>query len=348
MTYLEQQPNLRDLHQREYNTLYSMLQVRRRADTPSEKKFVKHWVEPLGTISDAFGNQHLKIGNAPVIWSCHTDTVHNAVGKTDVRYEPTLDLFSSGSKAVLGADDAAGVWLMREMIREKIPGLYIFHRCEEIGGQGSAYIADHAPDLIAGYKYAIAFDRRGRGDVITHQGARCCSDVFAQALSDLLAGSYRPDDSGVFTDTANYVHLVPECTNISVGYESEHTSKETLDFAHLLQLRDKLITLDFSKLPVVRKTDDPADYRGSWWTGVYGSGDAHYPFTNAVTDYWDDQNKLPDSAITRPLTSKRYGVYSAFDALLDMVQRYPYATADLLDEYGITAQEVEDRIGQQT
>ena len=30
---------------------------------------------------------------------------------------------------------------------------------------------------------------------------------------------YATDPTGIFTDTANFVDIIPECTNISCGYE---------------------------------------------------------------------------------------------------------------------------------
>jgi hypothetical protein len=50
---------------------------------------------------------------------------------------------SEKMSSCLGADDAAGVWLLCEMIRAGIPGLYVFHRNEERGGRGAEFFAKH-------------------------------------------------------------------------------------------------------------------------------------------------------------------------------------------------------------
>jgi len=33
----------------------------------------------------------------------------------------------------------------------------------------------------------------------------------------------------VYTDTAEFTDIIPECTNRSVGYAREHTQEESLD-----------------------------------------------------------------------------------------------------------------------
>jgi hypothetical protein len=70
---------------------------------------------------------------------------------------------------------------------------------------------------------------------------------------------YAPDNTGSFTDTANYVRLIPECTNVSVGYDHEHGPSEVLDVVHLVALRGALVKAfkeGTGDLPVVRGVDD--------------------------------------------------------------------------------------------
>jgi hypothetical protein len=56
------------------------------------------------------------------------------------------------------------------------------------------------------------------------------------------------DDSGIYTDTAEFFAIVPNCTNLSVGYDKEHSKNETLDKAYIEALRDSLIAADWSAL----------------------------------------------------------------------------------------------------
>jgi hypothetical protein len=296
-----------------------MLGHKRPAGSKTERRFIRSFIAPLGAKPDAFGNHVLRIGDAPVMWSCHTDSVHKEGGKQLVEVSHGIASLARGSTSnCLGADDAAGVWLMREMILARRPGLYVFHRAEECGGQGSDYIARRNPALLDGIRYVVAFDRRGYGDVITHQAmGRCASDAFASSLADQLGKPYAPCDTGVFTDTANYVDLIGECSNISVGYDCEHSKGETLNVSHLVELREALLTLDASRLEYERAPGD-VDIEDDWDGRAYGSTGSHWERT------------------TEPRR------------LTGLCRDYPDLVAEVLSAYGITAEEIEDEIFAQT
>lgn len=278
----EEQPKQADFEFNERNHLIvDMLAYKRPHKSASERKFLRRFIEPLGAKMDGHGNFMLRIGDAPVLWSCHTDTVHSKGGKQKMWYtEKGVLTVNADTGSCLGADDGAGVYLMYHMAKAGVPGLYIFHRGEEKGCIGSKLIAKKNPDLLKGIKFAIAFDRMGYKDVITHQrGDRCCSDEFAKSLADLLGDGYSPC-RGVYTDTANYTDLIGECTNISVGYFNQHSQREELDVPFLDKLLDKLLTLDISKLVESRKPGEKdssysySSYSNDWYCG----GDYGYPY----------------------------------------------------------------------
>ena len=205
-----------------------------------------------------------------VLFSAHVDTVHRQQGRQKVMFRETDNRYYKLDGQPLGADDGAGVWLLLQLIDAKVPGSYIFHRGEECGGIGSKWVTTMHPQWAEQFDYAIAFDRKATHSVMSHQGyGRCCSDKFAEALSDALnAGNdnfmYSPDDTGVYTDTAEYTDAIGECTNVSVGYYNEHTGREELDLAHLFALRDVCVKLDWANLPVVRgKGEKEASRYGS-------------------------------------------------------------------------------------
>jgi len=256
--------------------LQAMLTYCRPHGGAGEKQFVERFIRPyepeeikddLGEVM-AYKVQVGEVKDAPVLWCSHVDTVHiqTAPVKQTIVYDEGCGMIYKDDKTMpLGADDGAGVWMLLEMIDAKVPGTYLFHRGEERGGIGSGAIAALHTAFLAPFKWAIAFDRRGTGDVITEQfTGETASVMFAQAFADALALDYKPCPNGVFTDTANYAHIIPECTNISVGYDNEHTPNETLDVWHLVQLRDAVVAA-FSKgvddLPVLR---DPAASFGRW------------------------------------------------------------------------------------
>ena len=49
-------------------------------------------------------------------------------------------IIQSDNNECLGGDDGTGVWLMTKLIEAGVPGRYIFHRAEEVGGRGSGWI----------------------------------------------------------------------------------------------------------------------------------------------------------------------------------------------------------------
>jgi hypothetical protein len=225
---------------------------------------------------------------------------------TKLRFNHKTNVIKSSGTTVLGADDGAGVWLMLCMIASGVPGTYMFHRGEECGGIGSRGIAREYGSMLAEYKYAVAFDRKGTTDVITHQAmGRCCSDKFAQALCDLLDMGHMPDPTGIFTDTANYVNEIPECSNISIGYEGAHSYSESLDLTYLYALAERMIEVfaDAPELPVVR---DPFE------TDVYD-----YPAKYSV---WDDLYSMDEEDV----------VNAPFSRLREMVRKDPDGATDLL------------------
>ncbi|MGC0389378.1 M28 family peptidase [Bradyrhizobium sp. USDA 241] len=237
------------------DTIKKMLSFKRPAGSKAEAAFIHEFIKPLGVKRDAFGNHVLAVGqdNPSILWSCHTDSVHTKHGKQHVDFDGKFLRLPQNSKSnCLGADDAAGVWIMIEMIKAKVPGLYVFHAAEEIGCVGSRNIAKKQPDFLANIKAAIAFDRRGTDSVITHQGSRCCSDSFGRSLKDQLPPRFKLDPTGVLTDTKMYMKLVPECTNISVGYYREHSPGEILDVEHLIELRDFMVSIDPTSFVIER------------------------------------------------------------------------------------------------
>jgi hypothetical protein len=225
-----------------------MLTYRRAHDSAGEHEFIARYIAPhAAPISDTDGTVYAyacDIGNAPRVAFCaHTDSVHNrtlAHARQRVSFDATRKEFFVGDKAqrdCLGADNAAGVFVLLQMIAARVPGRYFFFRGEERGGIGSTWLVNNRPDLLDGIRAAIAFDRRDTHSVITHMSVgRTCSDAFADSLADALNMGHERDDTGSFTDTATLAEFVPECTNVSVGYDDEHSARETLNARYLIKL----------------------------------------------------------------------------------------------------------------
>ena len=107
------------------------------------------------------------------------------------------------------------------------------------------------------------------------------------------------DTSGVFTDTANYADVIPECTNLSVGYKNHHTRSESLNIDHLSTLLAALLELDTDSLVSTRD-----------------------PLVDDVWDYGFDQG------LARP---------PLFSDLEDLLRDYPGEVAVVLEQYGLTS-----------
>lgn len=315
-------------------TLVDMLTYRRPAWSKTEKKFIKNYISPLGVTFDQKGNAIKRIGQAPILWSCHTDTVHRKQGRQHIRAKNGIFKLGPNSESTcLGADDTAGVWLMREMILAKKPGLYIFHRGEEVGGVGSDFIATKTPALVQDIQFAVAFDRHGYDDIITHQGwGRCCSDEFAYSLAQGIDMDYKLSPNGIFTDTANYIEVIGECTNVSVGYMEEHSRDEQLDYEHLFKLRDAILTLDTSKLVCKRQPGEVDSHHHVNWI-KHNSNDVYSydAYGNEIDDIYD--NKDYDYVSRHSSTTMER-----------LIRNHPDVVADWLEQQGVDVEDVADAV----
>lgn len=310
-------------------TIMTMFSYMRPSGSAAETAFVERYLTPLGFQRDEFKNLFLQIGESPsILWSSHMDTVHSVSGTQTLHFKDGILSLSrkskKGASTCLGADDTAGIWLMTEMVKAGIEGLYVVHHAEERGCIGSSNLAQFAPEFLNGIKAAIAFDRKGYGSVITHQArGRTASDTFAKSLAKILGGYYKPDDSGTYTDTNEYAGIVPECTNISVGYYDQHTRRETQDVAFLIDLRDTLLAADWSQLVIERDpTEDPYFGDDFGYGRRYGSS------------RWDRYSSS---------TSLSTGVRGV--SLAYLVKQYPDIVANILEAQGWDAEHLQAEIG---
>ena len=284
-----------------HKTLARALSIKRPHDTIGTKEITRWLIDhiPEGLVShvDAAGNVHIDARLSKsnrTLFVAHVDTVHRTTGPNKIR--KTDGMWYAHADAPLGADDGAGCAMLMHLLCAGVPAYYIFTQGEECGGIGASHVAANT-QLLRQFDRAIAFDRRGIDSVITHQGgSRCCSDVFADALADALNADmtlmYLPDSSGVYTDTAEFVDVIPECTNLSVGYYHEHSAKESLDVHHLQTLADRCLLINWDDLPTTR---DPSvvdslwsksyDSWGSWGTGM---GLAAGKSDTSFADYYDE------------------------------------------------------------
>lgn len=216
-------------------------------------------------IKDKSGHSNWEkvVGTSKTLFVAHLDTAisggQNSPQKVDHIASASGEVYSV-SNTILGADDKAGVALLLYLIAWDVPGVYRLVYGEEVGTLGST---EDAKTVEQGqFERVVCFDRQGYRDVITHQlGQETASIEFATALSKELNNisngvlRYAPCDGGVYTDSVSYAHVVPECTNISVGYHNAHRNTEWQDIEFLWSLAEVLRKVDWEALPTVRNPE---------------------------------------------------------------------------------------------
>jgi hypothetical protein len=268
--------------------LISMMSYKRPAYSVSETEFANKFLSPVFGEPDGHGNFICVVGQKPsVLFASHYDTVHKTPGTQSVVMDKTTGILSKGDfdGECLGADCTTGIWLQLEMIRQGVEGVYVCHAAEEIGGIGSRGLVtdqtnydNHLSNLnntpwLSDIDAVISFDRFGTNSIITHQSTmRTCSDYFGYSLSTILLGqkdgwSLNLDTFGSYTDSMEYAGIIPECTNLSVGYFNQHTPRETQDVFFALDLLEKLIQADWGALEIEREPT-PLDTWGNYSDGV--------------------------------------------------------------------------------
>ena len=213
---------------------------------------------PKGTKRDIYGNYYFKIGKNPrVIFASHLDTVSGSY--TDVKhvFKESGQIVTTDGTTTLGADCKAGVTIMLNMIQQGVNGLYYFFVGEEVGCVGSNRVANNIEIFNSkNYDKVISFDRRGNESIITYQSKiRSCSDEFANAFIAEVQKKgmeMKFDTKGVRTDSFEFMKTIPECTNISVGYDKEHTFTESQDLEFLTKITNVACDIDWEKLPTKR------------------------------------------------------------------------------------------------
>jgi len=278
---------------------------------------------PDGMQEDEHGNFFIKIGNSKTMFCGHLDTYSREYKR--VYHVIQDDIIMTDGTTTLGGDDKAGIVIMIKMIESGIPGLYYFFRGEEgvtspTGTWGSKQALKSYKDIFKTYEKCIAFDRKGFSSIISQQSySKCCSDDFVDALSNEFKKhglEYEDDKTGMWCDSGVFMGIIPECTNLSVGYQNEHTFKETQDIEHLEKLVDVCIKIDWEKLPVKR---DPSKVSKSYGRYNYDYGydwDYDYAYytrktrNNNKTIVYGDINDM----------SSRY----IFDELLELLELLGY------------------------
>ncbi len=207
---------------------------------------------------DSIGNYYIKIGNSKTLFTSHLDTyskryekVNHIIRKSVIRTDETT---------ILGGDNKNGVLILMYMIHNNIPGTYYFFIGEEgiVTGEscnGSSEALEKYPELFNNFDRAIAFDRRGEGSIVVKQrGRMTCSTEFADALVESFEnnGLKFTKDYAYGTDSAVFLDVIPEITNISSSGKFEHSFLESTNIKYLKKVANASINIKWEELPTVR------------------------------------------------------------------------------------------------
>jgi len=287
-------------------SLIEMLGYKRPEGNATQREFCERFLEPVFGMPDLHGNYIHMVGAKPrLCFTAHHDTVHKTEGLQKLVVANDVVSVADGTVSnCLGADCTTGIYIMLNMIEAGIEGVYVVHAAEEIGCKGSSALVN---DYVYNGKFkwlehidaVISFDRYGDKSVITHQmGLRTASDDFATSFADALnMPQLIGDDGGSYTDSNEYMTIVPECTNISVGYYNQHTKNETQDLEYLDYLLESILDADWSKLVIARDptiVEDMYEYNRGWST-TYGRSSAAEDIRTIITSYPDKVAELMDS-----------------------------------------------------
>lgn len=185
-----------------------------------------------------------------VLLVAHFDTVWDYPGK--VQWNGHIgESYWNGMG--IGADDRAGIAALWSLRRSGHAMLIV--PAEERGCIGSRYVSDEYPDILTSDRlaFALQFDRRGNSDLVFYNGE-------PGGLLPIL----QRDFGGYYQASGSYSDITEICpalgiagANISIGFDDEHTSYESIDLAawfRTVENTRRLLTrddLDF--IPYVEK-----------------------------------------------------------------------------------------------
>lgn len=204
-------------------------------------------------------------GEIPIALVAHMDTVFKS---------PVSDLYYDQKKGVmwspqgLGADDRAGIFAIIKIIQSGLRPSIILTTGEEMGGVGACALTEKYPECpIEGLKYMIQLDRRGTNDCVFY-------DCYCPEFVDYVESFGFCERWGSFSDIS---FLMPAWeivgTNLSVGYDDEHSASEILQTNALLDTISKVKRM-LSEVEIPNfKYDELVAANSTWWhkgAAVYG------------------------------------------------------------------------------
>ena len=226
---------------------------------------------PAGFKKDSVGNYFYEIEQSETLFTTHLDTYSKEYNKINhVIKDYTI---GTDKETILGGDNKLGTAILINMINEGKLGTYYFFLGEEpFAPEGGLYGSKRAlaanPNFFKKFKRCIAFDRREYGSIVTRQmGRNCCSMEFATELAKNMKSIAKlPWDKkggyGYYTDTAVFMDVIPEITNLSAGGFKEHHKDEWVNLKYTYAVLQFALKMDWESLPTVRELEEDVETTG--------------------------------------------------------------------------------------
>lgn len=247
--------------------------------------------------------------------NAHMDTVHAFRDDRKVFLDVVEgDEILSTNDACLGADDRAGLALVLALMEDFADKDSRIHTHftgkliawitvdEEVGCLGAEQLSTLG--FFENLDMSITFDRRNERDIVCKNFSGDFCDVsYAKAFVKAGAeiGQVWKPVSGSISDAMTSSEASVNSVNLSVGYDSEHTTYETLNLRALYDT----YRLAHSFLRIVCHEEIKAyEYTGYARYGSYG-GNSY--FANG-SDYYDFDGKYPDFDYKEKDTNARMNV----------------------------------------
>ena len=218
--------------------------------------FVKDFAKKNGWEPREYKGSAILVKSGPILLSSHLDVVGNKVPKSrDVIFNGKHIFLRKKAKTVLGGDDRCGVWLMLKLLEKKqLNYSYLFCFDEEGGCKGSSNLD---PELLAPFNCFIGLDRRGGNNFALY-------GYDNDELNYIFVEEGWSPVMGTITDVATLSSRTgTACVNLSVGFDQEHSSREAIDIASLLNTYDLLNLPGFQEKLLAKKFE--AETVGMFW-----------------------------------------------------------------------------------
>ena len=154
-------------------------------------------------------------GDLPIMLTAHLDTVYT---QPVINFNDENGIITSPQG--IGADDRAGIFIIKKLIEKGYRPFVLLCTDEEIGSVGaSEFVKDRSVyKLCEPVKYILELDRRGTNDAVYYD---CDNKDFSEYIEHIT--SYK-EASGSFSDISVIAPaLGVAAVNLSVGYENEHS-----------------------------------------------------------------------------------------------------------------------------